>query len=523
MNRVLLMVFALCSFLGLFGILQLNWLGPRLHAQEEIEEEAQAEVAKEFAELETFNEDFDRIQSVLRSIPKRILPSVVQLNIFALKDDPVSPNFLFDFFDDKDKQKAPEKINPHKYRSSVMGSGVIFRQEGQTFFLVTNNHVIQDARDIEIISYRKHKFAGKVVGHDDRVDLAVLSFEADKTQAEDLKVARLGDSQNLEIGDWVMAVGSPNGFQSSVTMGIVSYIGRHGGPVENINDFIQTDAAINHGNSGGPLVNMYGEVIGINTWLASESGSSAGLGFAIPINNTKYIIESFLKEGKVRYGWLGIVMQEYGRILNRIGPHIERFVLGDYGVYDKKGAFITSVFEGSPADKAGIKPGDFVTAVNGKNIENTEELTFAIGLILPGQQAQLRIFRDGESSEYLVTLGERKDGELLDSESHRTWPGIDVIPLDDRVVKALKELSPGLKVGDADDEIAGLWVFRIIPQSTSDIMGLQQNDIITAINGEEVFNLRDFYRILNEIGRDGEIVYSYERQGEKGQTAKIES
>ncbi|MEM9423847.1 MAG: trypsin-like peptidase domain-containing protein [Spirochaetota bacterium] len=474
---------------------------------------------------DTFQEDFQRVQSVLRTVPKQVLPSVVQLNISALKDSPANPNFLFEFFNNK--QKAPEE--PRKYRSAVMGSGVIFRQESgegqgtqeeaRKFFLITNNHVVEDANEIEVITHDERKFPGKIVGRDERVDLAVLSFEAGKEEARSLRPATFGDSSGLEIGDWVMAIGSPNGFRSSVTMGIVSYIGRHGGPGQNINDFIQTDAAINHGNSGGPLVNMRGEVIGINTWIASESGSNAGLGFAIPVNNTKYIIESFLKEGRVRYGWLGIVMQEYSRILNRISPKIERSVLRGYGVYSRKGVFITSVYEHSPADKAGLKPGDFVMAINGKKISSSQELSFSIGIIPPGREARLQILRAEESSEIPIVLGERKEGELLDAESHRTWPGLDVIPLDTEVIQALQELGPNLRA--ADEKSEGLWVLRVIPQSSGDMAGLRQNDVITKMNGIHVRSLKDFYRILNEVGPQGDLIYTYEREGKESRTSKL--
>ncbi len=471
---------------------------------------------------ESFTEDFQRVQGVLRAVPRNILPSVVQLNISALRDSPASSNFLFDFFNDKNKQKSPDKNpSPRKFRSAVMGSGVIFRQEGDTYFLITNNHVIEDANEIEVISYNERKFPGKVVGRDARVDLAVLSFEA--YGAEGLKVATLGESSSLEVGDWVMAVGSPNGFRSSVTMGIVSYIGRHGGPGQNINDFIQTDAAINRGNSGGPLVNMYGQVVGINTWIASESGTSAGLGFAIPIDNTKYIVEAFLKEGRMRYGWLGIVMQEYAVILNRISPNIERVVLSDYGVYGKKGVFITSVYKASPADQAGLRPGDFITEVDGKKISSTDELAFSIGIIPPDQKARLKLLRAGKVREVDVKLGERKEGELRDAKSHRAWPGLDVIPLDQEVTRSLEELNVNFKAIGSGLDTEGLWILRVIPQSTGDLIGLQQNDVITELNGQKVRSFQDFYHILNQVGPDGGLVYTYQRQGKEHRTPKTKA
>ncbi|WGK68483.1 trypsin-like peptidase domain-containing protein [Candidatus Haliotispira prima] len=473
---------------------------------------------------ETFNEDFQRVQGVLRSVPKRILPSVVQLNISALKESPANPNFLFDFFNNKDKQGVPKGFPesiPRKYRSSVMGSGVIFRQEDGVFYLVTNNHVVEDANEIEVLSHNGRKFPGKLVGRDERVDLAVLSFETNEEEAKALKIAKFGDSSTLEVGDWTMAIGSPNGFQSSVTMGIISYIGRHSDPGQNINDFIQTDAAINHGNSGGPLVNMHGEVIGINTWIASQSGSNAGLGFAIPINNTKYIIESFLNEGKVHYGWLGIVMQEYSAILNHISPNVERAVLSDYGVYGKNGVFITGIYEESPAAKADLRPGDFVTAVDGKNISSIQELTFSIGIVPPGRKARLTVLRGEKTQDINVTLGERKEKELLDAESHRTWPGLEVLPLSAEMINAIKQLNSNLKTIDSENHKEGLWILRIIPRSTGDIIGLRQHDVITEMNDTPVRTLKDFYRILNEVGPDGDLVYTFRHKDKTSKTSKI--
>ena len=468
---------------------------------------------------DSFRKDFARVQTVLRSVPQQILPSVVQLNIIALRKQPAGPNFLFDFFNYRNQgpKNSEDLEESGRYRSNVMGSGLIFHREKDRFFLVTNNHVVEDANRIQIISYDQKKFAGEIVGRDPRVDLAVLRFEAPK--AETLRVATLGDSSGLDIGDWVMAIGSPNGFQSSVTMGIVSYIGRHGGPGRNINDFIQTDAAINRGNSGGPLVNMYGEVVGINTWIASESGSSAGLGFAIPINNARYIIESLRTEGKMRYGWLGIVMQEYSRILNYISAKLERKILSEYGIYGKNGVLVTDIFPASPAQKAGIQPGDFITAVNGKQIRSTEELIFAVGIIPPQKKVQLKLLRGGEYREIEGILAERQTEETLNAESLRTWPGIAAIPLDRSLIDALKEMNLAAPIQTASR--SGLLVTRVIPHSRSDLIGLQENDIITEINGQEVRSLKDFYGILNQAGPEGRLSYTLLRGGREIQTDQI--
>ena len=474
----------------------------------------QEQTAPEIFLPENFREDFARVQKVLRNVPRQILPSVVQLNIIVLREQPTGPNFLFDFFNYRNQspKDSDDLKESGKYRSNVMGSGLIFHREQDTFFLVTNNHVVEDANRIQVISYDQKKFAGQLVGRDERVDLAVLRFEA--PEAAGLRVAALGDSSGLDIGDWVMAIGSPNGFQSSVTMGIVSYIGRHGGPGQNINDFIQTDAAINRGNSGGPLVNMYGEVIGINTWIASESGSSAGLGFAIPINNARYIIETLRMEGQMRYGWLGIVMQEYSRILNYISAELERKILSEYGIYGKNGVLVTDIFPSSPAQRAGIQPGDFITAINGKQISSTQELIFATGIVPPKKKIQLTFWRSGKYREIEVILAERKTDEMLNAESLRTWPGIATIPLNQSLLDAFRELNLSSPIQGV--ERSGLLVTRVIPHSRSDLIGLQENDIITKVNGQKVRNLKDFYEALNQTGGpDRKLNYTLLREGQE--------
>lgn len=500
-----------------------NLKGPKSPKAPKNTKEAEAPETLETFPAESFREDFARVQKVLRSVPKQILPSVVQLNIIALREQPSGPNFLFDFFNYRNQspKNSDDLEKSGRYRSNVMGSGLIFHRENNTFFLVTNNHVVEDANQIQVISYNQQKFPAEIVGRDERVDLAVLRFEAPKREAAALRVAALGDSSALATGDWVMAIGSPNGFQSSVTMGIVSYIGRHGGPGQNINDFIQTDAAINRGNSGGPLVNMYGEVVGINTWIASESGSSAGLGFAIPVNNAKTIAESLRTEGKMRYGWLGIVMQEYSRILNYISAELERKILSDYGIYGKNGVLVTDIFPASPAQKAGIRPGDFITAINGKQIRSTEELIFAVGIVPPNEKVQLKFWRGSKYLEVESILRERKTDEMLDAGSLRTWPGIATIPLGQSLLDALSELNLTSQIPTA--QRSGLLITRVIPHSRSDLLGLQENDIITEINGQKARSLKDFYRILNEAGPDGQLGYLLLREGREIRAAENEN
>ncbi len=250
----------------------------------------------------------EELQYSFRSIASSVLPVVVQINVVEVitqqTPEGVSP---WDFFF-KPGPNSPEGETPQQkeFRRPGLGSGVIVRKDGKKVYVLTNNHVVGEADEISVMLHDQRTFKGKLVGKDERKDLALVVFET----KDDVPVAVLGDSDSLQVGDWAVAVGNPLGLESTVTVGIISALGRRGGPGSNISDFIQTDAAINPGNSGGALVNIRGEVIGINTWIASTTGTYIGFGFAIPINNAKKDIEDFIKHGAVQYGWLGVSIRD---------------------------------------------------------------------------------------------------------------------------------------------------------------------------------------------------------------------
>jgi S1-C subfamily serine protease len=264
---------------------------------------------------------------------------------------------------------------------------------------------------------------------------------------------------------------------SSVTMGIVSAVGRTGGPGGNINDFIQTDTSINQGNSGGALVNIRGEVIGINTWIASNSsgGGSVGLGFAIPINNAKGAIDDFINSGEVSYGWLGVSLVE-----------ADRDTIQALGLGGKRGALATQVFIGSPADKGGIQPGDFITHINGREMRGVNPLMLAVGDLKPDERASFTVFRSGQTLELTVRI-EARNNETA-AESSKLWPGLVVVQLNDAVRNELK----------LEKDVQGLVVAQLMDKSPASVVGLQRGDRITGINGEKVGDLAAFYRVLRE-------------------------
>jgi len=272
---------------------------------------------------------------------------------------------------------------------SGLGSGVIISASG---YILTNNHVIEGADDIEVVLADARKAKAKVIGTDPETDLAILKIELDK-----LPVIVLGNSEALQVGDPVLAIGNPFGVGQTVTGGIVSALGRNRLGINTFENFIQTDAAINPGNSGGALVDTTGALLGINTAIYSRSGGSMGIGFAIPVSTARQVLESIVKDGQVTRGWIGVEPQELNAEL-----------METFNVKTKEGIIITGVLQNGPAGQAGIKPGDVITAVNGKAVGNVTELLGAVAALKPGVAAPLSVQRAGKTSEVSVTPGKRQ-------------------------------------------------------------------------------------------------------------------
>jgi Do/DeqQ family serine protease len=424
----------------------------------------------------------ESLQTAFRAIADKVLPAVVELKTVSIRRQTV-PNFngipWEYFFGDPNDGERRER----EFRSQGLGSGIIVRKANgesskpATYYVLTNFHVVGDANEISVALSDSTEYPAELVGKDERKDLAMVSFKC----ADDLPLAVLGDSDAVKVGDWAIAIGNPLGFMSSMTMGIVSAVGRTGGPAGNINDFIQTDTAINQGNSGGALVNIRGEVIGINTWIASNSGSgSIGLGFAIPINNAKRSIDEFINKGEISYGWLGVSLTD---------P--DKDIMQALNISGKRGAMATQIFLGSPAEKGGIQPGDFIISLNGKEVRGMNHLTLMVGDLRPGENASFRIIRDGKEQDVNVRIEARSDE--VAAENSKLWPGVYVVPLTDAVRESLK----------LDTKTEGLYVSGVIARSPAAVTGLQRQDIITAINGEKVKDLASFYRVIREkAGRE---------------------
>ena len=417
----------------------------------------------------------EAFQTTFRSVSDTLLPSVVEVDITQTKTykSPFGGNsnpFEW-FFGNGNNNGDDSNGNTREYQTSGLGSGVIVRKTGNTYYVLTNNHVAGDATKISVKLKDERTFEAKLVGADERIDIALISFEA----KENLPVAKLGDSDKVRAGDICLAFGAPLGYSQSVTQGIVSAVGRNESSMSSISDYIQTDAAINQGNSGGPLVNIYGEVIGINTWIASSSGGSVGLGFAIPINNVKNAIDAFIKDGKITYGWLGVSLLE-----------VNDEYKTELGVGKISGAFAAEVFKDSPAYKAGIKPGDYITELNGKTVKSVNQLVRDVGYLEAGTTAKFKVLRGGTKTIELTVKIEARAKDI-DSQNNKLWPGFIATPLTD-------EIRTQLKIDNS--KIKGVVVASVEAKSPAASLRLQEGDIITAVNGKAVKNVAEFYQEL---------------------------
>ena len=334
-------------------------------------------------------------QGSYRDAARRAMPSVV--NIFTTKEakqpnnpfmsDPFFKKFFGDRFGDEDEKQFS------------LGSGVLVSSQG---FIVTNNHVVEAADEIEVALADGRKTVAKVVGTDPDTDLAVV-----KVDLQNLPAITLGHSEQAQVGDVVLAIGNPFGVGQTVTMGIVSALGRNHLGINTFESFIQTDAAINPGNSGGALIDTNGNLLGINTAIYSRSGGSLGIGFAIPVATVKTVMESIISNGQVVRGYIGVEPQD-------ITPELAE----SFGLSTKTGAIIAGVVKDGPADKAGIKPGDILVAVEGKAVSDTTEMLNLIAQLTPGNTAKMTVLRKAQQSTVAVTIGKRPRVKREDKEEH---------------------------------------------------------------------------------------------------------
>jgi serine protease Do len=408
---------------------------------------------------------------------KAALPAVVNVSSSRTVRMPESP-FSMDPFFRRFFGEDFFRNMPREQREHSLGSGVIVSPDG---YILTNYHVVEKASDIKVSRTSEHEFKAKVVGTDSKTDLALL-----KIDEKNLPVLTFADSSKVHVGDFALAIGDPFGVGETATMGIVSATGRGGLGIETYEDFIQTDAAINPGNSGGALINVNGELIGINTAILSGSGGNLGIGFAIPANMARYVMEQILKNGKVIRGWLGVVIQP-------VTPDIAK-AFGLTGT--PRGALVGDVSSGSPAARAGLKKGDIILELNGQPITESRELQLKVAEIPPGTTVRLTIFRNGSQQQIPVTLGEMpanlgQPGEGGGGgERGSVLEGLSVDNLTGQIARELG-LPPGTE---------GVVVTDVQPGSNAAEAGLRRGDVIQEVNRRPVTNVSEFRRAVRQAG-----------------------
>lgn len=394
-------------------------------------------------------------------------------------EDPFFKRFFGDQF-------GRQKQQPKEQKSSGLGSGVIVSPEG---YIITNSHVVKDADEIKVTLTDKREFVGKVIGSDLKTEIAVV-----KIDAKGLPTVPWGNSDKLQVGEVVLAVGNPFGLNQTVTMGIVSALGRANVGIADYEDFIQTDAAINPGNSGGALVNVKGEVVGINTAIYSTSGGYQGIGFAIPSNMVKSIMESLIATGKVVRGWLGVSIQ-------KVTPELAK----QFALKDEVGALVGDVVEDGPAEKAGLQRGDIIFEYDGKKIEEPYILRNMVANTLPGEQHTMKVLRDGKAKTMTIIIGELPSDAQQPVEAgdfQNALKGVIVQDLNPELAKKLK----------VPDKIRGVIVSDIEENNVA-AGALMQGDVIQEINRKKVTDVKSYKDIVAKVKKDESVLLLIFRGG----------
>jgi serine protease Do len=402
----------------------------------------------------------------------RVSPLVVNIKVLSVEKT-AFPNQLFGEDFPFPGFQFPVPQQPQQFTRQGTGSGFIIRKDG---VILTNYHVIQDAKEITVTLSNKQRYKAKVLGRDPKTDLAVLKIDPQSP----LPVATLGDSNAVRVGDWVMAIGNPFGLTNTVTSGIVSAKGRMigSGPYD---DFIQTDAPINPGNSGGPLFNLKGEVIGINSAIYSQSGGNIGIGFAIPIDLAKNLLPQLETKGSVTRGWLGVSIQPVTQDLAR-----------SFDLPKTQGALVGDVIANSPADKAGIKRGDVIVSFNGKEIKESSSLPMLVASVPVGKTVPVEVIRDGTKKTIDVAIGKlQAQTASMGSEQEKTHWGL-----------ALRNIQPEERQQMNLKENQGVLVTAVEPGSPAADAGIQPGDVILRVNRTPVKSVKNVKEEINRLHGD---------------------
>lgn len=481
-GRLLLLYFVVGLFAigALLSVRLVHWAGHGVMGAEKVPVKVNKDPAP--VSLSDFKNGFASVidpalAAVVNISSTKVVKRQNQLPGFFFNDP-----FFRQFFGDQNPQ-APESQAPQTQKEQSLGSGVIVNPNG---YLLTNNHVIEGASDVRVFTPDRKEYKAKVIGTDARTDVAVLKIEA-----SGLPSFTLGDSTNLKVGDVVFAIGDPFGIGETATMGIVSATGRAlGGAIERYEDFIQTDASINPGNSGGALIDLHGNLIGINTAILSGGGGNQGVGFAIPINMARNIMEQILDHGKVVRGQLGVIVQG-------VDPDMAKAL----GRSSGGGALVGDVTPNGPAAKAGLERGDLILDFNGQEIQGPQDLSVRVSQMAPGTTVHLKVFRNGQTRDVAVTLSELSEkGPSAQSAQESGGGG---------VLRGLKAetLTPSIaRELQLPAGTPGVVVTSVDPSSPAAAADIQRGDVIQEVNRKPVRNLDDYQRAVQSAGNESALL-----------------
>jgi len=423
-------------------------------------------------------------------------PSVV--NISTTRVIKTREDAPFDFFDDPFFRRFFGDQNPHspvpkEHKEQSLGSGVIVSEDG---YIVTNNHVIEKAQEIKVMLSNKKDYKAKLIGADPKTDIAVI-----KIDAKGLTALPWGNSDKLKVGEIVFAIGNPFGLNQTVTMGVISAVGRANVGIADYEDFIQTDAAINPGNSGGALLSARGELVGINTAIVSRTGGYQGIGFAVPSSMVKQVMESLIKFKKVPRGWLGVSIQE-----------VTSDLAEEFGVKDLKGALVSGVMKGSPAEKAGIRQGDVVLQYNGRVVEDTGHLRNMVSQTAKGTTVTVKVLRQKKEIEIAVVVAElpkklaepAPDEEAANEQESTALAGIVV-----------HEITPDIaRRFGLDEDARGVLIIKVDQAGKAFEAGLRPGDIVLQINKKDIATIEDYKKAASRLKGKERILLLIKRKGE---------
>jgi len=432
--------------------------------------------------------------SAFSDIVKVISPAVANISTTKTVTDSNTAPFS-DFFDGPFRDFLEPNNSPRKWKEQSLGSGVVVSSDG---YIITNFHVVEKADEIKVKLFDQQYYTGKIIGTDPKTDIAVI-----KIAAKNLPAIQWGNSDSLQVGEFVLAFGNPYSLGHTVTMGIVSAVGRANVGIADYEDFIQTDAAINPGNSGGPLVNIKGELVGINTAIFSRTGGYQGIGFAVPSNMTKSVMTQLINEGKVTRGWLGVTIQN-------LTPELSK----EFGLNKPHGALVTDIFKGSPAEKSDIQRGDIILGINGKEINNVESLRNTVAQSEIGSTIDLKILRDKKNIALKVAISEFPqdmakampgNNDEPQAEEDNNLAGMSVMDLTSEIAKQL-----GLSRSEK-----GVVIVKVDPYSPAEDSGLKKGDVIQEVNKKRIKSLDDFNKIVHNIRKGDTALIFINRNGNK--------